>query len=133
MTPRILASLAALALAMGGCAAPGTTDSTYGAAAPKAPEVEVLTDGNGMTLYTFDRDVAGSGKSACNGPCAAAWPPQQAAADVSAFGQYSIVTRDDGSKQWAYKGKPLYRYAKDQKKGDRTGDNVNNVWHIATP
>ena len=47
--------------------------------------------------------------------------------------EYSIVTRDDGSKQWAYKGKPLYFWIKDQKPGDKTGDGVNNVWRVAKP
>jgi predicted lipoprotein with Yx(FWY)xxD motif len=35
-----------------------------------------------------------------------------------ASGDYSIITRDDGKKQWAFKGKPLYFWAKDQKAGD---------------
>ena len=86
-----------------------------------------------MTLYVFDRDVAGSGKSACNGQCATIWSPLPAGSDSTAFGQYTLVTREDGTRQWAYKGKPLYLWAKDQKPGDRTGDNVNNVWHVATP
>jgi predicted lipoprotein with Yx(FWY)xxD motif len=118
-----------LALALAACAtAPAPPPA---AAAPPLPEV--LTDGSGMTLYVFDRDEAGSGKSACNGPCAANWPPQVAGADSTPFGQYTIITRDDGVKQWAYKGKPLYRWVKDQKPGDRSGDNVNNVWRLATP
>jgi predicted lipoprotein with Yx(FWY)xxD motif len=41
-----------------------------------------------------------------------------------------VVTRDDGSKQLAYKGKPLYLYAADQKPGDRTGDNFKDIWHV---
>ena len=92
-----------------------------------------LTDSKGMTLYTFDKDQSGSGKSVCNGQCAVNWPPLAAAADAKAQGDYTVVTRDDGSKQWAYKGKPLYTWVKDQKAGDRTGDNVNNVWHVAKP
>ena len=112
-----------LALALAACAT----------APPAPPLPPVLTDGNGMTLYVFDRDVAGSGKSACNGPCAANWPPQVAGVDATPFGQYTIITRDDGVKQWAYKGKPLYRWVKDTKAGDRSGDKVNEVWHIATP
>jgi len=91
----------------------------------------VLTNAAGMTLYTFDKDAAGSGKSACNGPCAANWPPLMAAADAKAGGDFSIVTRDDGSKQWAHKGKPLYLWVKDTKPGDRSGDGVNNVWRVA--
>ncbi len=92
----------------------------------------VLTTSTGMTLYTFDRDSAGSGKSVCNGPCATNWPPLMAQADAKATGDWSIVTRDDGSKQWAYKGKPLYAWSKDQKPGDKTGDGfLNNAWHVA--
>jgi predicted lipoprotein with Yx(FWY)xxD motif len=93
----------------------------------------MLTGGNGMTLYTFDKDAAGSGKSVCNGPCATNWPPLLATGGESAGGDYSIVTRDDGAKQWAFKGKPLYYWAKDQKPGDATGDGFNNVWHVARP
>jgi predicted lipoprotein with Yx(FWY)xxD motif len=92
---------------------------------------KVLTDSKGMTLYTFDKDAGG--KSACNGPCVANWPPLMASADAKPAGAYTVITRDDGSKQWAYKGKPLYTWHKDQKPGDITGDGVNNVWHIAQP
>lgn len=90
----------------------------------------VFVGANGMTLYTFDRDVAGSGKSACNGPCAKLWPPLMAAAADQPSGAFGIVTRDDGARQWSYKGKPLYFYQPDQKPGDRTGDNFRDVWRI---
>ena len=93
---------------------------------------KVLTDGKGMTLYTFDRDAGG--KSACNGPCATNWPPLMAAADAKPASDYTIIVRDDGSKQWAHKGKPLYTWKNDKKAGDITGDGfANNSWHIATP
>jgi len=92
---------------------------------------KALVDAKGMTLYVFDKDAAG--KSNCNGPCATNWPPLMAAADAKASGDWSIVTRDDGMKQWAYKGKPLYTWGKDTKAGDVTGDGFNNVWHIAAP
>ena len=93
----------------------------------------VLVGPNGMTLYTFDRDVTGSGKSVCNGPCATNWPPLMAAETDKASGDYTIITRDDGKKQWAMKGKPLYYWIKDTKAGDKTGDGVQNVWHIVKP
>jgi predicted lipoprotein with Yx(FWY)xxD motif len=89
-----------------------------------------LVNSAGMTLYTFDRDVAASGKSACNGPCAAIWPPAMAAADAKADGDFTIVVRDDGSRQWAYKGKPVYTYANDKKAGDMAGDNFKDSWHV---
>ncbi len=105
--------------------------STPMSAAPARMTDGVLANPAGMTLYTFDRDTAGSGKSVCNGPCAANWPPLAVAADAKAAGDWSVVTRDDGAKQWAYKGKPLYLWAKDQKPGEKTGDGFNNVWHVA--
>ena len=92
----------------------------------------VLTGSNGMTLYTFDKDA--DGKSMCNGPCATNWPPLYATDSDKASGDYSIITRDDGKKQWALKGKPLYYWSKDQKQGDKTGDGfLNNAWHVAKP
>ncbi len=90
----------------------------------------VLATPAGATLYTYDKDAAGSGKSVCNGPCATNWPPLPAQASDAAAGDYTIVTRDDGSKQWAYKGWPLYTFAKDAKPGDTTGDGKGSVWHL---
>jgi predicted lipoprotein with Yx(FWY)xxD motif len=93
----------------------------------------VFVGPNGMTLYTFDRDTMGAGKSVCNGPCATNWPPLMASAGDMTSGDWSVVVRDDGTRQWAYRGKPVYYWAKDTKPGDRTGDNVNNVWRLARP
>lgn len=123
-----LRATAALSLATGlliGCAAM--------AGAPAQVSDGVLTGPNGMTLYTFDKDAAGSGKSVCNGPCATNWPPLMAGDMDKASGDYSIITRDDGKKQWAFKGKPLYYWVKDSKPGDRTGDGFNKVWQLARP
>jgi len=92
-----------------------------------------LADAKGMTLYTFDKDTAGNGKSVCSGPCATSWPPLAATATDKVTGDYTIVTRDDGAKQWAFKGKPLYLWINDKKPGDKTGDGVGGVWKIAKP
>ena len=62
----------------------------------KAAADGTLIDAKGMTLYTFDRD-AGS-KTACNGPCATNWPPLMAGADAKAAGDWTVITRDDGSR-----------------------------------
>ena len=118
----LLGSVAALAA----CAS--LTPST----APATAVDGVLVGPQKMTLYTFDKDTT-PGKSVCNGPCATNWPPLAASADANAQGDWSVITRDDGSRQWAFKGKPLYHWVKDQKPGDKTGDGVNNVWHVARP
>jgi predicted lipoprotein with Yx(FWY)xxD motif len=121
--------LAAAALAAT-LAAAGCATSSY---APAKAEGGVLVGPNGMTLYTFANDPAGSGRSVCVDKCAINWPPLKASAGDQASGDWSVITRNDGSRQWAYKGKPLYYWIKDQKPGDRTGDGVNKVWNLARP
>ncbi|MCU1776024.1 COG4315 family predicted lipoprotein [Pseudomonas sp. 14P_5.3_Bac1] len=92
---------------------------------------KVLVDSQGMTLYTFAKDSAG--KSACNGQCLANWPAFTAQAAAKEADGYSVITRDDGSRQWAYKGQALYTWVKDSKPGDITGDGVGGNWNLAKP
>src|SRR3569833_3356863 len=99
MKTAFTSSLAGLALLVA-CATPN--------AAPVAMQSGVLTNADGMTLYVFDKDAANSSKSACNGDCATNWPPLMATVGDKTNNNNSIITRDDGSRQWAYKGKPLY-------------------------
>ncbi len=120
-----LTSLTAIALILAACAT-----------APSAPATAVdgvFAGPNGMTLYTFDRDTAGNGKSVCNGPCATLWPPLMADEMAKPAGAWTVVTRDDGKKQWALNGKPVYYFARDTKAGERTGDDFNKVWRLAKP
>lgn len=124
------ATVAAFAacVVLAGCA------SAAARAVPVVVTRGVLTErADGRTLYTFDRDVPGSGRSACVGPCAALWPPLVAAADARPFGDYTIVAREDGTRQWAWKGRPLYRWSKDAGPGDRSGDGEGNLWRLARP
>ena len=91
---------------------------------------EVLTDANGMTLYTYDKDEMGVASN-CYDKCAANWPPLFATADTKAEGDFTIIDRTDGTKIVAYKGWPLYLWVKDTKPGETTGDMVGNVWRTA--
>lgn len=140
MTMRTLPAAAVLVwLSVSACAQMG-----YGDAEPMAAGSEigplalqetaigaVLVDANGMTLYTFDKDT--ENKSNCSGKCAEAWPPLMAPAEAQPTGKLTVATREDGSNQWAYQGKPLYLWVKDEKPGDTTGDNFKNVWHVVRP
>jgi predicted lipoprotein with Yx(FWY)xxD motif len=91
----------------------------------------MLVGSNNMTLYTFTKDAAGSGKSMCNGLCATNWPPLLVDGSPVVSGDYSVITRDDGKKQLAFKGMPLYFWVKDTKPGDKTGDGfLNGAWKI---
>jgi predicted lipoprotein with Yx(FWY)xxD motif len=114
----LAACAAATSMAPGG---PGTTRQTGLG--------EVFTDAGGMTLYTYDKDTPG--KSNCIGLCAVFWPPVIAAGKESPTGGFTTITRDDGTKQWAYNGKPLYGYISNAKAGDTSGDGVDGVWHAA--
>ena len=89
---------------------------------------KIYTDASGMTLYTFDKDEAG--KSNCYDKCAVNWPPFIAGADARAEGGWTVVDRTDGTKMWAYEGKPLYYYIEDKAPGDVTGEGKGNVWHV---
>ena len=90
---------------------------------------KIWTDMKGMALYTFDKDAAGV--SNCYDKCATNWPPLMAEADAKPEGKWTIVERTDGTKMWAYDGKPLYTWIKDTKPGDVTGEGVGGVWHLA--
>jgi predicted lipoprotein with Yx(FWY)xxD motif len=128
MTKWVRPSLLVLTIAAGACSAMAAAPTTVADTA----KGKTLVDAKGMTLYTFAKDA--DGKSACNGPCATNWPPLKADDSMKAADGYSIVTRDDGSKQVAYKGKPLYTWSKDTKPGDITGDGfLNGAWHVAQP
>lgn len=118
---------ATIFLLLAGCTAVGNLISS----APTQTSTGVLTNINGMTLYVFNSDP--KGKSVCNDVCARMWPPLLVHEGDRMGGDYAIVTRDDGRKQWAYKGKPLYLWIKDKKPGDKTGDGVNGLWRTAKP
>ncbi|GAA3114934.1 hypothetical protein GCM10010520_68430 [Rhizobium viscosum] len=92
---------------------------------------KLLTDADGQSLYTFDKDQPG--KSECTLLCALAWPPFEAPAGAKASGHWSIVTRPTGVTQWAYNGAPLYTYHFDSQPGDVHGDGAEGVWHVARP
>ena len=129
MTKLPILALFAAAISLAAVSAASAAPPTKTGTTAKGP---ALTDAKGMSLYTFDKDA--DGKSACNGPCAANWPALKAEASDAASDGYTVITRDDGTKQWAHKGKPLYTFAKDQKAGDITGDGfLNGAWHLAQP
>jgi predicted lipoprotein with Yx(FWY)xxD motif len=108
-----------------------TAALTASAFAQEAQTTTPFVNWKGMTIYVFDRDPPG--KSECDGQCAVEWPPMLAAPDAQKSVDWSTITRSDGNKQWAYKGRPLYTSHNDEKPGDTNGDGINNVWHVARP
>ena len=130
-----LSTVPALANGHGGgdAPAPPKTEAT------SAPAKVVLTkqgpklvDLNGMTLYYYERDTTGK-TSNCNGKCTESWVPLQATADAKAIGDFTVISRDDGSKMWAYRYRPLYTSPADKAPGDVNGNATTLQWRVARP
>lgn len=87
---------------------------------------KVLVDSNGMTLYYFEKDKKGNGKSTCYGACAEAWPPATTSGEAKATGgaaasMLGTLERSDGTTQVTYAGWPLYTFVGDKKPGEDNG------------
>src|SRR5450755_4895186 len=123
-------ALAVLAIAVAGAGAPAPTAPATRTAAGSLRTVQiggvtVLANARGLTLYSFAPDTPA--KSACNGSCAAYWPPVtgNAAAGPGVTGQLGTIKRTDGSTQATYDGHPLYTYIGDSAPGKDSGNNLN--------
>ena len=161
-TNRVRASLSGLAvtaaIVLGACSSAATPPPAATAAASAAPSAAAssaasvatlvaatgsvgpyLTGANGMTLYTYKPDASSPGKSACNGTCAATWPPFEVAAGSTptagsgVTGAIATITRDDGSTQVTYKGAPLYYFKGDSAAGDTKGQGIGGIWFVVAP
>jgi predicted lipoprotein with Yx(FWY)xxD motif len=93
-----------------------------------APAHDLLTGKDDMTLYTYDRDVAGGGSSACAWQCIRVWPP--ARADGMRGPGFGAITREGGERQLTYEGRPLYYFIGDRRPGDANGDGLDQMWHV---
>lgn len=91
----------------------------------------VFVDADGMTLYTYDGDLPD--KPNCYTLCVMMWPALEAAPNAQPKGDFTIVNRATGTRQWEYKRKPLYSYRLDSKPGDVEGDGEDGRWHVAKP
>jgi predicted lipoprotein with Yx(FWY)xxD motif len=102
-----------------------------------SPLGQIVVDGQGRTVYVFDKDTAGSGASACSGGCLQAWPAVTTESADPAVdgvdGDVGTITRDDGTKQVTLDGLPLYLYAADAQAGDVTGQGVGGIWWVVAP
>jgi predicted lipoprotein with Yx(FWY)xxD motif len=131
-------ALAALTALAAGCGGGGQETGPQPASAPAGGGAvvaargtdlgRVLVDGQGRTLYLFEKDMGG--RSACSGACAAAWPPvttggRPRAGEGARPGLLGTTARPDGGRQVTYAGHPLYRYAGDRRPGDTTGQDVH--------
>ncbi|MBB4257080.1 MULTISPECIES: hypothetical protein [unclassified Bradyrhizobium] len=139
---RFLIAAAAIALTSGHALANG-----HGGGDPPPPKPEAtvapakvvltkqgpkLVDLKGMTLYTYERDTTGK-TSNCNGKCTESWVPLAATADAKAVGDFTVISRDDGSRMWAYRYRPLYTSPADKTPGEANGNATTLQWRVARP
>lgn len=154
------AAVLALMLAVAGCA--GATSSGSGSEAPSEPAASssadagdggtatdavlgttdsslgtIVVDGEGATVYMFDKDTQGTTTSACTGDCLANWPPvttDAATPEVEGVtGTVATIDTPDGDKQVTLNGWPLYYFAGDATAGDTNGQGVGGVWWVLSP
>ena len=151
---RVAAGLLAVAALVSACSGAATPTVATATQAPVTPtqvaagatvmaktigsQTILIAGSNGMTVYTFTSDTAGSGKSACSGGCLTKWPALTVAAGATATagsgvtGQLGTITRaDDGSLQVTYNGLPLYFFQNDKAPGDTNGSYPN--WNLVKP
>ncbi|MGM4956852.1 COG4315 family predicted lipoprotein [Bradyrhizobium barranii] len=139
---RFLIAATAIALSAGPALANG-----HGGGDPAPPKPEATTapakvvltkqgptlvDLKGMTLYTYERDTTGK-TSNCNGKCAESFVPLPATVDAKAIGDFTVISRNDGSKMWAYRYRPLYTSPADKAPGDANGNATTLQWRVARP
>ena len=114
-----------------------TTGATVEAKPVGQIGTKLVAGSNGLTVYTFTKDVKDSGKSNCSGDCAVTWPPLtvpaggSATAGTGVTGTLATITRDDGSVQVTYNGLPLYFFKNDKAPGDANGVYAN--WEAVAP
>ena len=140
--PSVAASAPASAAASPSASSSEAAGGSYPLAVATVAAGKTLTGEDGKTLYIFKADTKDSGKSVCNGDCATNWPPytldtgETLAKDAAVTGTVTMITRDDGTKQVAYNGWPLYYFKGDKAAGDSNGQNIDafgGIWLIATP
>jgi predicted lipoprotein with Yx(FWY)xxD motif len=149
VVPAAAAAAAALAACgSSGTSASGSSSSSSATTAPSASasasaaavglktakvgSVTVLTNAQGLTLYSFAPDT--SAKSVCNGACATSWPPVKPATTAAVKSPFATIKRSNGATQLTFHGHPLYTFVGDKAPGQASGNGVNafgGLWHEA--
>ena len=131
-------SIAAPSPSAAGPSPSAATGSTVEATSVGSLGTVLVAGSNGMTVYTFTKDVKDSGTSACTGDCLVKWPALTVPAGTTPTagsgitGKLGTITRpDDGTLQVTYNGLPLYFFQNDKAPGDANGVYAN--WEAVKP
>ena len=156
--PMLAASASALlVLLAAACGGTGSGAGLYGGAASTSAAAKVtpaastkvgvgksalgsiVVNGAGHTLYLFEKDM--NGRSACDGQCAAYWPPLLSHGKPVVLpglkaALVGTTARADGSQQVTYAGHPLYLFVQDTKAGQTAGEGLQDfgaAWEAVNP
>lgn len=117
--------------------APGTGGQPAAAAnsvqVSGSPLGEILTDGEGNTLYGFTNDADGA--PTCTGDCAATWPAHLVEGEPVIGpnldpATFTLVDGAEGGTQLKAGKWPLYRFSGDAAPGDVNGQGSGGVWFV---
>ncbi|MEV4199610.1 hypothetical protein [Micromonospora globbae] len=97
----------------------------------------VVLDGQGFTLYRFDRDSASPSRSNCVEGCLLEWLPVLVSEKIKFANldpaRLGSVARADGTRQVTVGGWPVYRFADDRVPGQVSGQGADGLWFVVAP
>ncbi|MFC0507066.1 hypothetical protein [Micromonospora costi] len=97
----------------------------------------VVLDGQGFTLYRFDKDSSAPSRSTCTEGCLLQWLPVLVSEKIKFANldpaKLGAVARPDGTQQVTVGGWPVYRFAEDQVPGQISGQGVDGLWFVVSP
>jgi len=128
-----------LTAAVAGLSRAAATQSSTTVSTATSKLGRILVDSRGRTLYLFEKDKRGH--SRCAGACVTYWPPlltngKPTAARAAKQALLGTTRRADGTTQVTYAGHPLYRFVRDAKPGQTTGQNLHDFgagWYVLAP
>ncbi|MFL5817239.1 MAG: hypothetical protein ACJ76L_06515 [Conexibacter sp.] len=131
----LVAVAAALLVGVAALVAPASAKHTVHVHAAQNATLgkQIVVTASGRTLYTLSAET--HGRFICTRSCLADWHPLRvpAGGTVEGVARLGTIRRPEGGRQATYKGRPLYTFDMDAKKGDVNGEGFKDVgtWHAA--
>ena len=93
---------------------------------------QAFVDPKQRTIYAFSGDIKDDKiKCAPGEDCHYNFLPLVAPQLATKVGDFTVMARPDGTRQWAYQGEPLYTYDGDAEHGESKGRAVDPRFHVA--
>jgi predicted lipoprotein with Yx(FWY)xxD motif len=86
----------------------------------------LIVNHEGYSVYSWDKD--GPNKSNCDSACLQEWDPVLAPETAQPQGEWSVIERSPGMRQWTFREKPIYTHIADTRFRSFLGSDVPG-WH----